>query len=211
MPVAGIRVEFERVGKRFSGRPVFSGVTGALNVSRVLIVAGPNGSGKSTLLNILAGLTRPSRGTVRYLDAKGSILPQSAWFSHTGVAAPDMNLYDELTGAENLAFFARLRGSDASRDAVAALADRLGLAHGELHRLVATYSSGMRQRLRLAHALLHRPAVVLLDEPGLNLDSDGHGRLAGIVAGLGATAAVAVATNDPREMEWGDDFIQLAG
>lgn len=210
-PVTGIRVEFERIGKRFGGRSVLTGVSGSLEPARILVVAGPNGSGKSTLLNILAGLMRPSRGTVRYLDGGGMIMPPAARLSRTGVAAPDMNLYEELTGTENLRFFARLRGLGESGSKLADLAERLGLARRDQDRPLATYSSGMRQRLKLAQALLHEPAVVLLDEPGSNLDREGHARLGELVEELRRTAAVAVATNDPREMAWGDDRIELAG
>lgn len=208
-PVAGLRVEFDRIVKRFAGRSVLSGIGGRLDSGQVLVIAGPNGSGKSTLLNILAGLLRPSRGEVRYIGPAGQTIPRSGWFAHLGVAAPDMNCYDELTGLENLAFFARLRGCTRDSAALTALGERLGLAKRDQQRPVATYSSGMKQRLKLMQAVLHQPAVLLLDEPGSNLDADGHARIAELVAELRTGTAVAVATNDPREMVWGDERIEL--
>ena len=207
--VSGIRVEFRDVSKRFGARTVLSRVSGELSAGRVLVVAGPNGSGKSTLLNILAGLVRPSRGEVAYRNGEGPIV-RSRWFEHLGVAAPDMAVYEELSALENLTFFARLRRVDASRERLSALLERVGLPGREHGRTVGTYSSGMKQRVKLAQAVLHEPPVLLLDEPSSNLDAAGHETVAGLVAASRGRAAVAVATNDPREMAWADARIDLA-
>ncbi|MGV8038719.1 MAG: ATP-binding cassette domain-containing protein [Thermoanaerobaculaceae bacterium] len=205
-----VTVRFDGVVKRFGRQKVLAGVSGELRPGRVLVVAGPNGSGKSTLLNILAGLLRPSRGEVRYLDGE-SPLPRDAWYPRLGVAAPDMALYEELSALENLRLFARLRGYYEGDGPLGTLLEELGLAAAHHDRLVGAFSSGMRQRVKLAQAALHRPAVLLLDEPSANLDEDGHARVGRLVERLMPATAVAVATNDPREMAWGDAKIELAG
>jgi heme exporter protein A len=207
-PAVGVRVEFQRITKRFDARRVLSGVSGAFAPGRVLIVTGANGTGKSTLLNILSGIMRPSNGTVRYLDQDRE-LPRAEWFSHLGVAAPDMAVYEELSAIENLRFFAHLRRLRDGEHEISTLLGDLGLAPADQRRRVGTYSSGMRQRVKLAQAVLHRPAVLLLDEPSSNLDTGGHEIVAGVVRRFRAEAAVAVATNDPREMAWGDERIEL--
>lgn len=207
-PVNEIHVEFEGVAKRFGNRTVLANVSGTLAPGRVLAVTGPNGSGKSTLLNILAGVIRPSRGEVRYRQ-DGAALPRAKWFEHLGVAAPDMAMYEELTAIENLTFFARLRGLPASSADLAGILDELGLPPREHRRHVSTFSSGMKQRVKLAQALLHAPSVLLLDEPSSNLDAAGHEAVARLVERLRGRAAVAVATNDPREMAWGDERVEL--
>ena len=207
--VTRVRVSFEKVGKRFDTRTVLAQLSGTVEPGRVLVVAGPNGSGKSTLLNILAGVIRPSRGEVRYRQDEGDI-PRARWFAHLGVAAPDMAVYDELTAVENLMFFARLRGLEARLDSIGALLEELGLAAREHGRYVGTYSSGMKQRVKLAQAVIHEPGVLLLDEPSSNLDTAGHDAVARLVDRFRSRAAVAVATNDPREMAWGDARIELA-
>ncbi|MBI4915628.1 MAG: ABC transporter ATP-binding protein [Acidobacteria bacterium] len=204
-----VRVSFEKVGKRFDTRTVLAQLSGAVEPGRVLVVAGPNGSGKSTLLNILAGVIRPSRGEVRYRQNEEDI-PRARWFAHLGVAAPDMAVYDELTAVENLMFFARLRGLEARPDSIGALLEELGLGAREHGRHVGTYSSGMKQRVKLAQAVIHEPAVLLLDEPSSNLDTAGHDAVARLVDRFRSRAAVAVATNDPREMAWSDARIELA-
>jgi ABC-type multidrug transport system ATPase subunit len=208
-PVEAISVEFVEVGKRFGTRKVLAQITGSLEPGRVLVVAGPNGSGKSTLLNILAGVLRPSRGAVRYrLDERE--LPRRQWFEHLGVAAPDMAVYEELSATENVAFLARLRGLVPAPREVSSLLEELGLPAAEHGRPVGTYSSGMKQRVKLAQAVIHRPAVLLLDEPSSNLDAAGHRAVADLVTRFRGHSAVAVATNDPREMAWGDARIELA-
>jgi ABC-type multidrug transport system ATPase subunit len=204
-----VTVRFEGVSKRFGRQRILADVGGELRPGRVLVIAGPNGSGKSTLVSILAGLLRPSRGEVRYLDGQTS-LPRDAWYPILGVAAPDMALYAELTAIENLRLFARLRGSDEDDSRLAGLLDELGLEGLHHRKLLAALSSGMQQRVKLAQAVLHHPAVLLLDEPSVNLDKDGHERLGALVARLKPTTAVAVATNDPREMSWSDAAINLA-
>ncbi len=206
--MAGITVTFERVGKRFGNRRVLSGVSGTLEPGRVLVVTGPNGSGKSTLLNIIAGVLRPSHGEVSYTNGTGP-LPRHRWFDHLGVAAPDMAVYEELSAVENLQFFASLRGRPADVATVRSLLSSLGLAERDQARPVGTYSSGMKQRVKLAQAVIHEPPVLLLDEPSSNLDTAGHEMVAALVDRFRGKATVAVATNDPREMAWGDAQIDL--
>jgi ABC-type multidrug transport system ATPase subunit len=208
-PVGAITVEFAEVGKRFGSRKVLGQLTGCLEPGRVLVVAGPNGSGKSTLLNILAGVLRPSRGTVRYRHDDRE-LPRAQWFEHLGVAAPDMAVYEELSATENVNFLARLRGLAPPAHEVSALLEQLGLPAREHGRAVGTYSSGMKQRVKLAQAVIHHPEVLLLDEPSSNLDAAGHRAVEDLVTRFRGRAAVAVATNDPREMAWGDARIELA-
>jgi heme exporter protein A len=203
-----VRVEFERIVKRFGARTVLAGVSGSIRPGAVVVVTGPNGSGKSTLLNILAGALRPSGGALRYIDGDGEV-ERARWFERLGVAAPDMAVYEELSALENLHFFARLRGVDASAGRLAGLLDRLGLAARDQRRRVGTYSSGMKQRVKLAQAVVHDPQVLLLDEPSSNLDQPGHEVTAALVARFRECAAVAVATNDPREVAWGDTQISL--
>jgi heme exporter protein A len=204
-----VTVEFRGVGKRFGSRSALAPVSGELRRGRVLVVAGPNGAGKSTLLNILAGVLRPSRGEVVYSGGAGP-LPRSRWCEVLGMASPDMAVYEELTAVENLRFFARLRGLRQPESGLAALLEGLGLEAREQRRAVGTYSSGMKQRVKLAQAVLHQPPVLLLDEPSSNLDARGHELVEGLVRRFRERAAVAVATNDPREMGWADARIDLA-
>ena len=203
-------LELENVGKNYGGRRVLSGIALRAAGGEVVSVTGPNGSGKSTLLKIAAGLLRPSRGEVT-LTLGGRALDAAARRRAVGYAGPDLALYPELTGGENLGFFAAVRGLRLpAGEAVRRLAD-VGLA-GRGGDLLGAYSSGMRQRLRLALALLHEPRVLLLDEPSLALDEGGVAMVALIVeAQRGAGGLTVLATNDPRETALGERAFVLGG
>ena len=160
-------LSFAQVRRRFGRLAVLGGVSASVAAGEVLLVTGRNGSGKSTLLRCLAGLLAPDSGTIDYHE-DGGPLDAAARRRRIGLVAPDLAFYGELTAAENLAFFSRLRGI--GRERGDELLRRLELPPD---RPTAALSSGMRQRLRWAWALLHRPHLLLLDEPFQNLDAAG--------------------------------------
>jgi heme exporter protein A len=165
-------IEVRSLTKAFGLNPVLRGLD--LDVARgeFLTLLGPNGSGKTTLLRILGALARPGGGTVRI---GGWELPAEADYvrARLGVVSHLPLLYDTLTAEENLLFFARLYNLPASeRQArVEAVLRRVGLWK-RARDVVQTYSRGMQQRLAIARAILHDPAVLLLDEPYTGLDQD---------------------------------------
>ena len=187
---------FRDLARRFGPLRVFSGVSGEVAAGGLLLVSGANGSGKSTLLRCLAGLLRPDRGSIEAREGGGE-LDLAGRRARVGYVAPDLSFYDELTGAENLDFFARLRGLAAGSNPGPGreLASRLGLpAERPFHAM----SSGMRQRLRWAFALLHEPRILLLDEPFANLDAAGERAARAILEErLAAGALAVVATPSP--------------
>jgi heme exporter protein A len=206
----GVAVAWEGVGHRFGARSVFSEVCAQVEAGQVCVLTGPNGSGKSTLLRITAGLLQPSAGAARVI-VEGKPLDAVARRRYLGYVAPDLTLYRELTGAENLLFFARLRGMTISREELIARLTEVGL-RGRGRDLVSAYSSGMRQRLKVAFALLGQPPILLLDEPTANLDVDGAAMVAQVIAAqrrLPGGGVTIIATNEPREVEWGELQIQL--
>jgi heme exporter protein A len=211
-PVAGgVRVEFREVAKRFDQRVVFRSVSGEAVPSGVLAVTGPNGSGKSTLLAILCGLLRPTVGTVQYWRDDNTPIDRADWRRALGVVAPSMSLYEELDAMENLRFLARVRGLDRSDERCRDCLALVGLDPSR-RTPVGGYSTGMHQRLKIAQAMLHQPEVLFLDEPGSNLDPAGRDWLEEwVVSASEGGATVVLATNDPREMEWGTGHVSLAG
>jgi heme exporter protein A len=208
--VGVVTVEMAGLTHRFGKRTVFADVNAQVCAGQVLVVTGPNGSGKSTLLRILAGLLPPTEGAVT-VRVNGAALDAVTRRQHVGYVAPDLTLYRELTGAENLQFFARLRGLTLSRDDLIAALTEVGL-RGRGRDLVSAYSSGMRQRLKYAFALLARPPLLLLDEPTANLDVDGMAMVERVLAAQRARpdgGLTILGTNEPREVEWGDTQIRL--
>jgi ABC-type multidrug transport system ATPase subunit len=207
----GLSLRFDDLAKRFDLRVVFKGVSGAAAPGEALVVAGPNGSGKSTLVAILCGLLRPTRGTVGYAAEGGDVLPRESWRHHIGVVAPSLALYEELTGLENLRFFGRLRGLDALESRCRECLQEVGL-DPDRRTPVRGYSTGMTQRLKIAQAMLARPSLLFLDEPGSNLDPSGQDWLEGFVREvLDQGRTIVLATNDRREMSWGSRRVALAG
>jgi ABC-type multidrug transport system ATPase subunit len=199
-------LEFRGLFRRFGALRVLVDTAGAAAAGGVLSVRGPNGCGKSTLLRCLAGLLRPDRGTIRArLD--GRELTDEELRSSVGYLAPDLAFYDELSGSENLAFFSRLRGLDPARGE--ALLQRLGLAAGRSYHAM---SSGMRQRLRWAFALLDEPRILLLDEPFQNLDAAGELATRELLDERLAAGALAVVASPAHvELPAVSDEIELGG
>jgi heme exporter protein A len=206
----GVRISFADVAKRYDLRVVFKSISGEASPGEILVITGPNGSGKSTLLAILCGLLRPTRGAVSHIR-NGGEAARGEWRHHLGVVAPAMAVYEELDAMENLHFFARVRGIDSADAKCRECLELVGLDPGR-RTPVRGYSTGMAQRLKIAQALLHDPAVLFLDEPGSNLDPAGREWLGDYVRGLAAVGrTVVLATNDRDEMEWGHDSVALAG
>lgn len=172
-----------------------------------LVVTGHNGSGKSTLLGIIAGLVAPTSGEVVLRDGDRQI-PSDARRQMVGMVAPDLALYDELSALENLRFFARVRGLKKTDGDLRASLSKLGLEGREDDRL-GSYSSGMRQRVKYAFAIMHDPQVLLLDEPSSNLDEAGISAVDSVIRERRMGGVVVIATNDADELHYGDRVLEL--
>lgn len=202
-----ISLTVDSVAAGYGARRVFADVSLELRAGETLVVSGQNGSGKSTFLRLLAGLQRPDAGAIAYGFGGAQYEPRVA-SALIGWVAPDLMLYRELTARENLAFFADVRRLKLDAGAIEALLERVGLGGRGDDRLAA-YSSGMAQRLRYAYALLHRPPVLLLDEPTVTLDERGAAVVEAVIAEQRRHGIVVVATNDPRELRYGDLILRL--
>lgn len=165
-------IEVEGLIKTFGYHPVLRQLDLRVEEGQFVALLGANGSGKSTLLRILAALARPTSGKVKI---GGWELPgeAAAVRRQLGVVSHLPLLYDTLTAEENLRFFARLYNlAPAETDArVQTVLQRVGLKH-RAGDLVRTFSRGMLQRLTIARAILHNPAIVLFDEPYTGLDQN---------------------------------------
>ena len=159
------------LGQRFGRLLLFRRMSFTLEGGTSLAVTGANGSGKSTLLRILAGVLSPKAGSVS-LSVEGQSISDEAHPLHAGLVAPYLNVYDDLTARENLQFLSQTRALPGPEARIATVLDDVGLgARG--NDLVGTYSSGMKQRVKVAAALLAEPPLLLLDEPSTNLDTMG--------------------------------------
>jgi heme ABC exporter ATP-binding subunit CcmA len=156
--------------KRYGLRPVLRNVSFSLASGKTLALLGPNGAGKTTLLRLLATLAKPSAGeaTICGFDVVADANVVRRLIGYVGHQPP---VYDDLTGRENLLFFARMYGLPDGPARAQLLLERVGL-RAKANDRVRTYSRGQAQRLALARGLLHHPALLLLDEPDTGLDDD---------------------------------------
>ncbi len=197
-------LEARGIEKRFGAVTALRGIDLEVASHRVLSVVGPNGAGKSTLLKLLAGLARPSAGRI----ARSSGANRRGDVGYLGHATL---LYPELTAAENLEFVARLHGVADPAGRARTLLDEEGLAD-VAERRAGTFSRGMAQRLAIARARVHDPAMVLLDEPFTGLDLPAAERLAARIAALReAGHGLVLVSHDIRQAaELGDEVLVLA-
>jgi heme exporter protein A len=190
-----ISLEITNLRKEFDRRPVFKNLNFTLTNSDSMAITGKNGSGKSTLIKVLANVYTQTSGNISFsIDEK--VVERENYYRHIGFVSPYLNLYDEFTGEENLRLVTKIRGFKS--DNTDEVLKRVGL-YERRHDLVKIYSSGMKQRLKLAFAIIHRPLVLLLDEPTSNLDSEGIGVVEGITEEYKTERILIIATNDELE------------
>jgi len=192
-------ISFDDVSLSFGRRVLFSNVTLNLRGGRVIGVTGKNGAGKSTLLKLAGKIIQPDSGSVT-LPAEKKI----------AAVSPEMKIYDELTAAENLQFFARLRGKSLTAEKLSELGCRVGLdmkTFGDTR--AGNFSTGMRQRLKFAILLSVDADIWLLDEPTANLDDDGREKFFAEVQTVKSDKIILLATNDNAEIEICDEIIRL--
>ena len=160
----------EQIGKKYRREWIFRGVDLTLAAGNSYTFVGPNGSGKSTLLQVLAGMQPSSAGTLTYAF-DGKKLDEEDWFRHLVLAAPYLELIEELTLTELLTFHTKFKPFRNGAD-VPELLDRMQLSHAR-HKEIKFFSSGMKQRVKLGLAFFSAARIVLLDEPTSNLDRQG--------------------------------------
>jgi ABC-type multidrug transport system ATPase subunit len=197
----------QRLSKRFGTNSVLDDIS-LCHSNGVLGIAGPNGSGKSTLLQCLAGLKSPTSGSIIW-QKNNKPIAFADLKKYIGYAAPYINLYRELTCAENLDFLLQLRGKKSDRAIIQQALKRTGIEMLSEH-LFGNISTGQQQRLRLSAALMHDPEVLFLDEPGSNLDEKGRNLIKELTADFrGAQKLIVIASNIPAELELCDQVYSV--
>jgi len=164
-------LEISHVGKVFGRRRALVDVSTTMRPGEITAILGPNGAGKSTLLSIVATLSAATSGRVSWGDVE--LCRNSPHRAALGYVGHDPGLYLDLPALDNLLFFASLYGVADAAARSRALLERVGLGDVPPDAPVRTFSRGMMQRLGLARAILHRPPILLFDEPSAALDPAG--------------------------------------
>jgi heme exporter protein A len=196
------------VAKDFNRRTIFQNVSFSLLSPSSLAITGKNGSGKSTLSKIIAGLIGSTQGLVSY-TLNNNCIGIEAFKHHIGFVSSYLNLYDEFTAQENLRLLSRIRSTvQQNEDRMKELLILVNLWQRR-DDLVGAFSSGMKQRLKYAFALLHSPIVLILDEPSNGLDAEGIEFVRHAVRQQKEQGILIIATNDRKEAGWCDQQIHL--
>jgi heme ABC exporter ATP-binding subunit CcmA len=182
-------IHARKLTKRYGEKGVLERIDFELAPGGFLVVTGPNGSGKTTLLRICAGLAVPTDGELEVDAARASL----------GYLGHEPLVYRELTALENLDLYGRLYRVPERRERIGMLLERFGL-WGARHDRAGSYSRGMLQRLALCRTLLHRPALLILDEPFTALDAEGTQLLERELSELRSARTFLVATHDPDRL-----------
>lgn len=196
--------------KSFALKPILRGVNLELAQGQRLALLGANGAGKTTLLRILAGLTKADSGTVTL--ASLDMQEDAQQIRHlVGLVAHQPYLYEELTALENLLFFGKMYNVASARERAKELLHVVGLERRVRDR-VGTFSRGQVQRLAWARALLHRPQLLLLDEPDTGLDTEGLALIERLLAMHTRQGGTALFTTHQleRALHLGDQVAMLA-
>jgi heme exporter protein A len=190
-------IEVQKLTKAFGHQAALRGVDLQVGEGEFLALFGPNGAGKTTLIRIVASLTRPTGGTVRIrgeeLGKAGTALRQQI-----GLISHNPLLYGDLTPDENLRFFARMYDLEDPAARIDAVLEQVGLL-ARRHDPVRTFSRGMLQRLTIARAILHDPAIMLLDEPYTGLDLQAADMLRAVLEELAASNRTVILTTHNLE------------
>jgi heme exporter protein A len=197
----------QNIDKSFSGKQILKNISFEIAAGQSLALIGHNGSGKTTLIRILCGLSRADKGTVRFTQ-NGNIIEPEMFKNHFSLVGPYLQLYDELTAFENLNFVAGLKSIKEPSAKIYGLIARVGLK-GRAHDPVKAYSSGMKQRLKYAFALMSMPDILFLDEPTSNLDKDGVAKVYEIMKKQKEGKILIFATNDEQDLALADKVVQI--
>lgn len=160
-------IKCQQLGKKFGRDWVFRNLDLDLNVGDSIVLLGKNGSGKSTLLKTLVGNITPSKGSIRYTNNE-TLVDTEKWYKHVAIAAPYLDLYEELTLLETINThrqFKRFQQHYSSTELI-----EIMQLEANKNKALGAFSSGMKQRVKLALAILSDTAILALDEPGMNLD-----------------------------------------
>lgn len=196
-------------GKRFNRDWIFRHVHYRFEIGKSYAITGPNGSGKSTLLQAIAGSLHLSEGRLAYETANGDTdaIEAENFYQYISIAAPYLELIEEMTAKEFLLFHSQFKALNQSVS-IEQILEEIGL-HKAMDKQIRYFSSGMKQRIKLAQAIFSNVPVLLLDEPCTNLDKPGYDLYHTLIDKYCQGKLIVVSSNDPNEMDFCTEKISI--
>ncbi|MBW4890470.1 ATP-binding cassette domain-containing protein [Mucilaginibacter sp. HMF5004] len=191
-----MQISLQNIGRRFNREWIFKGVDYSFEDDNAYAILGPNGSGKSTLLQVLTGSLAPSAGTITYTNNNTPVAVESA-YSSLSLATPYLELIEDFTLEEMIDFHFKFKGYGVGLDR-SAIVDLLGLQTSR-NKMIKYFSSGMKQRTKLALAFCSDTAMLMLDEPTSNLDKQGVDWYLSLIEKYAANRLTIICSNQPQE------------
>ncbi len=222
-----MQITLTNTGKRYNREWIFRRIDQNFLPGRKYAITGPNGSGKSTLLQVIAGAIMQTEGKVEYIDT-GSLIPDKSItdkgtniqyptsniqhtisstnaHKHLSITAPYLELIEEMTATEFLQFHSTFKQLIKP---IPQILEEVSLGNAA-HKQIRYFSSGMKQRLKLAQAFFSNVTVLLLDEPTTNLDEDGIALYRNLIENYTAEKMVIISSNDKQEYDFCEEVIVI--
>ena len=208
--ISTFELQVMQCSRTFSGKkPIFPPIDLTLTNQEIKGITGNNGSGKSTLVKMIAGLLQPSTGTIS-LKINDKEIDSEHIPMHCGLVSPYLHMYEEYSPREHARLFCDLSGIPFDEQYHESLLKLLGM-NEKGDEYIRTFSSGMKQRIKYALALIRKPHILLLDEPTANFDEHGIEAFKNIIAlHIKRGGGIIIATNESQEAALCDKTIALS-
>ncbi len=203
-----MQIHLTAAAKRFNKEWIFSNLDSSFTTGQYYALIGNNGSGKSTLLQIIAGYIGLTKGQINWVDADGKAIDSTKVYQHISIASPYLELVEELTALEQIAFHQQFKSIHTALKPIEIL-EKIGLQKAA-EKQIRNFSSGMKQRLKLALAIFDQSPILLLDEPCSNLDQEGIQTYHHLMQTYAMHKLVIVASNDTQEYHFCDQQLSLS-
>jgi len=201
-----MQIQLEQIGKKYNREWIFRGLSYTFQAGKKYAITGPNGTGKSTLLQTIAGSTVLSEGSIKYSIAGQEILSENA-FKNLSICAPYLTLIEEMTALEFLSFHESFK-SFMPNITPSIILETIGLT-AAANKQIRNFSSGMKQRIKLAQAVFSEVPVLFLDEPCTNLDETGYALYHSLIQNYASHKLVIVSSNDKAEYHFCEEVIDI--
>lgn len=202
-----MQITLTNTGKRYNREWIFRHCSYTFTSGKSYAITGPNGSGKSTLLQVIAGATLHNEGTIEYNNGE-KLTSNEQYYTNISIAAPYLELIEEMTAKEMLSFHSKFKPLIQS-SSIEEMLKIVGLENA-INKQLRYFSSGMKQRLKLAQAFFSNTPVLLLDEPTTNLDADGIALYQNLISNYTKDKLVIVSSNVKEEYGFCEVVISIA-